>query len=155
MRFLGNKTRMLENINFVIKQNKITGRTFCDLFSGSGSVGDYFKEKYNITDERQLNTWCNKSIYMRVKIVSEEIPEILELYYIIYKKNCEYVHPFVQSLSQYVIYNNGNIEVNYQNNYNKDKFYLIKQVNSLVKIFSIKFEKKYGNATLADIDFQK
>ena len=31
MRFLGNKTRMLENIKSVIESNNITGNIFCDL----------------------------------------------------------------------------------------------------------------------------
>ena len=46
MRYLGNKTRMLENINSVILDNNITEGIFCDLFAGSGSVGDYFKERF-------------------------------------------------------------------------------------------------------------
>jgi len=43
MRFIGNKTRMLENINSVIENENITGDVFCDIFAGSGAVGEYFK----------------------------------------------------------------------------------------------------------------
>lgn len=55
-----------------------------------------FKLKYNIKNDKNLSNWCNKSIYKRVEIVSKEIPEILELYYTIYKLNCDYTHNYVQ-----------------------------------------------------------
>lgn len=71
MRFLGNKTRMLENINWVIEQNNITGKTFCDLFSGSGSVGDYYKEKYNIISNDFL--YC-LSIISKAKLENKTTP---------------------------------------------------------------------------------
>ena len=71
MRFLGNKTRMLENINSVIEQNNIKGKTFCDLFSGSGSVGDYFKEQYNIISNDFL--YC-LSIISKAKLENKTIP---------------------------------------------------------------------------------
>lgn len=71
MRFLGNKTRMLENINSVIEQNNITGKTFCDLFSGSGSVGDYYKEKYNIISNDFL--YC-LSIISKAKLENKGMP---------------------------------------------------------------------------------
>ena len=69
MRYLGNKTRMLENINRVIIENKIQGSIFCDLFAGSGAVGDYFKDKFSIIsndylyslsiiNKAKLNNYC-------------------------------------------------------------------------------------------------
>lgn len=54
MRFLGNKTRMLENIQFVIDDNNIKGEVFCDLFAGSGSVGDYLKDRFKIISNDYL-----------------------------------------------------------------------------------------------------
>lgn len=48
MRYLGNKTRMIENISKFIEELNIEGKTFCDLFAGSSSVADYFKDKYQI-----------------------------------------------------------------------------------------------------------
>lgn len=55
MRFLGNKTRMLENINAVIEQNNISGSVLCDLFAGSGAVGDYFKDRFSIISNDYLS----------------------------------------------------------------------------------------------------
>lgn len=71
MRFLGNKTRMLENIQFVIDDNNINGETFCDLFAGSGSVGDYLKGKFKIISNDYL---YSLSIINKAKLVNETVP---------------------------------------------------------------------------------
>ena len=46
MRYLGNKTKLLDFIESVIKKYNIEGEVFADLFSGTSSVGDFFKDKY-------------------------------------------------------------------------------------------------------------
>lgn len=71
MRFLGNKTRMLENIQFVIDDNNINGETFCDLFAGSGSVGDYLKDKFKIISNDYL---YSLSIINKAKLANETVP---------------------------------------------------------------------------------
>jgi adenine-specific DNA-methyltransferase len=48
MRYLGNKSKLLNFIESVIEKYNIEGETFADLFAGTGSVGDYFKGKYRI-----------------------------------------------------------------------------------------------------------
>lgn len=49
MRFIGNKTNLLENIKQVIDENcDGLNESFCDLFSGTGSVSRYFKPYYQI-----------------------------------------------------------------------------------------------------------
>jgi len=48
MRYLGNKTKLLTFIENIIEKYQITGETFADLFAGTGSVGDYFKDRYTI-----------------------------------------------------------------------------------------------------------
>lgn len=48
MRYLGNKTNLLSSIDSVLEKYEITGETFIDLFSGTGSVGDHFKNRYKI-----------------------------------------------------------------------------------------------------------
>ena len=45
MRYLGNKTRMINNIEEFIDSLNIKGKIFCDLFSGSASVSDHFKDR--------------------------------------------------------------------------------------------------------------
>lgn len=48
MRYLGNKTKLIPFIQDVIKKHNIKGKIFIDLFAGTGSVGDYFKETYTV-----------------------------------------------------------------------------------------------------------
>lgn len=71
MRYLGNKTRMLENIDSVILDNNITEGVFCDLFAGSGSVGDYFKERFQIISNDFLHSL---SIINKAKLENKDIP---------------------------------------------------------------------------------
>ena len=49
MRFIGNKSNLLNNIETVINQNvQETGGVFCDIFSGTGAVAKHFKPYYEI-----------------------------------------------------------------------------------------------------------
>ena len=48
MRYLGNKQRLTSFIENVIEKHNIQGEVFADIFAGTCSVGDYFKEKYTI-----------------------------------------------------------------------------------------------------------
>ncbi|MDR1939686.1 MAG: DNA adenine methylase, partial [Clostridiales bacterium] len=104
MRFLGNKARMLENINYVIEKEKINGDVFCDLFSGSGCVGDYFKNKFSIIANDYL---YSLSIISKAKLENKSIPKFLRF-------NKQFgVDPFYyfnnkqfQANSQYFITNN-------------------------------------------------
>ena len=53
-RLIGSKYRILNNISEVIKKERITGKTFFDVFSGSAAVGRYFKRKYSIISNDSL-----------------------------------------------------------------------------------------------------
>lgn len=50
MRYIGNKTKLLEELDKLIKNKKIgkKGSTFCDLFAGTCTVGNYFKDRFSI-----------------------------------------------------------------------------------------------------------
>lgn len=72
MRYLGNKTRMLENINFVMLDNDINDGIFCDLFAGSGSVGDFFKDRFKIISNDFLHSL---SIVNKAKLENMDIPK--------------------------------------------------------------------------------
>ena len=48
MRYLGSKIKLLSAIEEVIAENGIEGDSFADLFAGTGCVGDYFKDRYQI-----------------------------------------------------------------------------------------------------------
>ena len=48
MRYIGNKTRLLGQIDNLICEKGITKGKFADLFTGTGSVADHFKDKFTI-----------------------------------------------------------------------------------------------------------
>ena len=49
MRFIGSKKLLLKNIEYIININiKNNIKVFCDIFSGTAVVGEYFKTKYKI-----------------------------------------------------------------------------------------------------------
>ena len=48
MRYIGSKKLLLGDIEQVINENVKSAETFCDIFSGTVSVGNYFKSKYKI-----------------------------------------------------------------------------------------------------------
>ena len=48
MRFIGNKTQLLNNIKDVIDKHVENATTFCDIFSGTASVARYFKQWYTV-----------------------------------------------------------------------------------------------------------
>lgn len=55
MRYIGNKTNLLENINQVIEDNcNGNEKVFCDIFSGTSSVARFFKNRYKIISNDML-----------------------------------------------------------------------------------------------------
>lgn len=77
MRYLGNKTRLLKKLDKFINDNNITGEVFCDLFSGTSSVGDFFKNKYKIIANDFLS--CSYQIAMG-KLLNYDKPLFLKFY---------------------------------------------------------------------------
>ena len=56
MRYIGNKQKILSEIENLIESLKLNNEnyTFCDLFSGTATVGNYFKDKYRIISNDNL-----------------------------------------------------------------------------------------------------
>lgn len=48
MRFIGNKTQLLDNIKEVVDKHAPEACSFCDIFSGTASVARFFKQWYEI-----------------------------------------------------------------------------------------------------------
>ena len=71
MRYLGNKQRLLMFIDEVIKKYEIKGETFADLFTGTCSVGDFFKGKYKIIANDYM---CFSSIIAQAKLRNNNLP---------------------------------------------------------------------------------
>ena len=58
MRYIGNKNKILNYIETLINDKKINEEnyTFCDAFSGTATVGNYFKDKFKIIANDNLYT---------------------------------------------------------------------------------------------------
>lgn len=48
MRYIGCKTQLLENIKEVVFKHAKDAKSFCDIFSGTASVGRYFKQWFEV-----------------------------------------------------------------------------------------------------------
>ena len=77
MRYLGNKTNLLGFIDFVINKYQIEGKTFLDLFAGTGAVSDFFKDRFNIISNDYM--YFSKVI-SHAKINNSEIPQFTEFH---------------------------------------------------------------------------
>ncbi len=71
MRYLGNKTKLLNFISRIIDKYHIEGETFADLFSGTSAVGDYFKDKYTIIANDYMGF---AAVIARAKLFNETVP---------------------------------------------------------------------------------
>lgn len=77
MRFIGSKVNLLENIEKVINDNvKDYARSFVDIFSGTGVVGEYFKKNYRVISNDLLYF---SHIIQKAKIENNTIPDFAEL----------------------------------------------------------------------------
>lgn len=104
MRYLGNKTKLLFFIEEVINKYKITGDTFADLFAGTCSVGDYFKNNYQIIANDYMTF---SAVISKAKLYNETIPKFLKFKKIYNKSPFEYLNQkeYVPD-EKYFIYNN-------------------------------------------------
>jgi adenine-specific DNA-methyltransferase len=48
MRYIGSKLNLLPQLDAAISERKPLGGTFCDVFSGTGAVGRYFKNRFPV-----------------------------------------------------------------------------------------------------------
>ena len=56
MRYLGNKTKIMPQIEKLLDEKNIliNGLEFCDAFSGTATVGDYFQNVFRIISNDSL-----------------------------------------------------------------------------------------------------
>lgn len=72
MRYLGNKSKLLHFIESVIDKYNINGDTFLDLFSGTASVGEYFKDRFKILSNDYMYF---SSVISHAKLKNDEMPK--------------------------------------------------------------------------------
>ena len=72
MRYIGSKRQLLSKIESVILDNQCKGNILCDIFAGTGSVGEFFKSNYQIISNDFLYfSYC----IQRAKIGNNGIPK--------------------------------------------------------------------------------
>lgn len=54
MRYIGSKLSLLPQLDAAISERKPQGGVFCDIFSGTGAVGRYFKNRFSIVSNDLL-----------------------------------------------------------------------------------------------------
>lgn len=82
MRYIGSKVNLLEEISVVVNSLKKESTIFCDLFSGTGSVGRYFKKDFEIISNDLLYF---SYVIQRATIQNQSIPEFKKLKTVIKK----------------------------------------------------------------------
>lgn len=104
MRYLGNKSKLLDFIESVIEKYDIKGESFADLFAGTGSVGDFFKDRYKIIANDYM---YYSKIINKAKLLNKTLPsfrQFIEEYGVTpyeYLNNKQYSYQ-----DNYFIYNN-------------------------------------------------
>jgi len=72
VRYLGNKTRLLSKIDEFLRENNVNGKIFCDLFSGTGAVSDFFKGRFNIIANDYLKY---AEVLTKAKVENSKAPD--------------------------------------------------------------------------------
>lgn len=128
MRFIGNKTRLLQEINNFFRNNSISGDIFCDIFAGTSSVGDFFKSKYKIISNDFLKF---SSDIAKAKLLNNKIPDFKK-----FKKQYK-TEPFSYfNKKEYKYENNYYITNNYSPKGNRQYF----TEKNAIKIDGIRIE---------------
>lgn len=119
MRYIGNKTNLLKEINRVIEDNcNENEKIFCDLFSGTSSVARFFKNRYKIISNDILYF---SYILQRATILNNEKPSFEKL------KNKLHIENVLDYLETINIKDNNYkqfISNNYAPNENCERMYL-------------------------------
>lgn len=111
MRYIGNKVRLLNNIENVIKENKIIGESFCDIFSGTGTVARYFKKDYEVIS---CDFLYFSYVLQRATVENDSVPTFLKLKQHLNEDVFEYMNKIDE----------------YEFNYSNDKYFLLNNFSS-------------------------
>lgn len=143
MRYLGNKTRLINKIELFIEENNIKGKTFCDLFAGTSSVGDYFKNKYKIISNDFLGY---SAILSKGKLLNKDVPSFNK-----FIKNYE-MEPFTYFNKKEYIYESQFLITNNYSPKGKRKFFTEENAIRIDGI-RIELEDLYKNKVFADNEY--
>lgn len=112
MRYLGNKTKLLSFIDYVLDKYKIDGEVFADLFAGTASVGDHMKGRFRVYS----NDFMYYSfVFSKAKLMNSDVPnfEVFKKRFGISPYDWLNRRTYVPN-SRYFIYNNYTQKANRQ-----------------------------------------
>ena len=119
MRYIGNKTNLLKNINQVIKDNcDGNEKVFCDLFSGTSSVARFFKNRFKIISNDILYF---SYVLQKATIETNEVPSFKKIKN---KLNTENILDYLETTSIKNKKYNTFIHDNYSPNDTCERMYL-------------------------------
>lgn len=72
MRYLGNKTRIIDYIDDLVTSKHLEGGVFADIFSGTGTVGDRFKDRFEIISNDIMEY---AAVFSNAKVSNADIPK--------------------------------------------------------------------------------
>lgn len=136
MRYIGSKTNLLEEISSVIDPFRHKSESFCDLFSGTGSVGRYFKKDFQILSNDLLYF---SYVIQKATIENQEEPSFTKLRKKLGKDPFLY---FIELDEQKFIFDRPTfIHDNYSPTKNSDRQYLTNRNSLRIDAFRQSIEK--------------
>lgn len=146
MRYIGSKVNLLDKIQEVIDENvKEKVDVFMDLFSGTGTVGEYFKKDYRILSNDVLYF---SYILQKARIESNSIPKFASL------KKIGIEDPlFYLETEPFDITQNFFITINYSPYENCDRRYLTVENASRIDFIRLKLNEWKHQKMISDREF--
>lgn len=137
MRYLGNKTKLLYKIEEFIKEREIEAESFFDIFSGTGSVAEFFKNKYKTSS----NDYMLFSYHLQSsKLLNNKIPKFAKLNRYLKMDVFDYINNLEFNSKN----NEGYISKNYSHNssermyFSEENGYFIDTIRLLIEEWSKK-----------------
>ena len=149
MRFIGNKTNLLEDIELFIHENipDYENLVFCDIFSGTASVGRYFKKDYEIISNDNMYF---SYVLQRATIEINKMPDFISLKKYLNKNSLNEILKYLETESLDDLQNDFEIKDeelfilnNYTPNENCERMYFIPEVGKRIDLIRILIEKWY------------
>ena len=119
MRFIGNKTQLLDNIKEVVDRHAPDASSFCDIFSGTSTVARYFKKDYKILSNDLLYF---SYVLQKATIENNSIPKFNKLKEILNINPIEYFNNIEVTID--ILNTTPFIYENYSPNEKSERMYL-------------------------------
>ena len=160
MRFIGNKTALLENIEDFINENipYYDNMVFCDIFSGTASVARYFKKDYQIISNDLL---FFSYVLQRATIDNNSFPTFDNLKDELNLKNYDDIINYLENTPTDILQKEHNIkdeELFIYNNYtpssdNCDRMYFKPETGKRIDLIRILLNKWFENNIITEDEY--